>query len=98
MLWGHGVCAEKVGPSSTSVFSWLPWFVHQGWAPSQALSLSFFFFGLFAFSRATPMEYGDCQARGLIRAVASSLHHSYSNMGSEPRLRPTPQLMATPDT
>ena len=63
------------------------------------LSLSlFFFFGFFAFSRATPMEYGDCQARGLIRAVASSLHHSYSNMGSEPRLRPTPQLMATPDT
>ena len=38
------------------------------------------------------MAYGSSQARG-----ESKLHHSHSNTGSEPRLRPTPQLTATPD-
>ena len=57
----------------------------------------FFFFCLFAFSRASPAAYGGSQARGLIRAVAASLCHSHSNAGSEPRLQPTPQLTATPD-
>ena len=38
------------------------------------------------------MIYGDSQARGLIRAVAASLHHNHSNARSEPRLQPTPQL------
>uniref|UniRef100_A0A8D0V3C9 Voltage-dependent L-type calcium channel subunit alpha n=1 Tax=Sus scrofa TaxID=9823 RepID=A0A8D0V3C9_PIG len=38
----------------------------------------FFFFCIFAFSRATPMAYGGSQAKGLIRAVAASLHHSHS--------------------
>ena len=60
---------------------------------------NFFFFGLF---RATPMAYGGSQARGPIRAVAAGLRQSHSNGGSEPRLRPTPQLTtpqltATPD-
>ena len=31
------------------------------------------------------------------REVESELHHSQGNSGSEPRLRPTPQLMATLD-
>ena len=57
----------------------------------------FFFFGLFAFSRAAPASYGGSQARGLSRAAATGLHQSHSNSGSEPRLRPTPQLTATPD-
>ena len=52
-------------------------------------------FGLFF--RAALMTYGSSQARGLIRAAAASLHHSQGNMGSEPRLRPTPQLTAVPD-
>ena len=56
-----------------------------------------FFVCLFAFSRATPMAYGGSQARGLIGTVAAGLRHSHSNVGSEPRLRPTPQLTATPD-
>ena len=43
------------------------------------------------------MAYGISQARSLIGAVASGLHHSYSNAGSKPRLRPTPQLTATPN-
>ena len=52
---------------------------------------------LFAFSRAAPAAYRSSQARDLIGAVATSLHQSHSNMGSELQLRPTPQLTATPD-
>ena len=48
--------------------------------------------------RATPAAYGSSQARDQIGATAASLHHSHSNMGSEPHLQPTPQLMATPDS
>ena len=55
------------------------------------------YLSFFAFSRATPAAYGGSQARGLIEAVATGLHQSHSNSGSEPRLRPTPQLTATPD-
>ena len=60
------------------------------------------FFVLFCFVfclfRATPMACGGSQARGLIRAVAAGLGHCHSNAGSKPRLRPTPQFMATLDT
>ena len=55
------------------------------------------FFGLFAISWATPVAHRISQASGPIRAVAAGLHHSHSNAGSELRLQPTPQLMATPD-
>ena len=55
-----------------------------------------FFFFCFFF-RASLLAYGGSQARGLIRAPAVSLYHSNSNIRSEPRLRPTPQLMAMPD-
>ena len=54
-----------------------------------------FFF--LVFSRAAIMAYGGSQARGLIRAVVSSLHQSHSNMGSKPRLQTTPQLTAMLD-
>ena len=54
----------------------------------------FLFFCLF---RTTPMACGGSQARGLIGAAAASLHQSHSNAGSEPCLRPTPQLTATLD-
>ena len=50
-----------------------------------------------AISWAAPAAYGGSQARGLIGAVATGLHQSHSNAGSEPRLQPTPQLTATPD-
>ena len=43
------------------------------------------------------MAYGGSQARGLIGAVAASLHQSHSNAGSKPSLQPTPQLRAMPD-
>ena len=58
------------------------------------LLLLFFVFCLFM---ATPMEYGSSQARGLIGAVAAGLRQRHSNSRSEPRLQPTPQLIATPD-
>ena len=57
----------------------------------------FYFFCLFAFSGADPVAYGGFQPRGLIRDVATGLRQSHSNSGSEPHLRPTPQLTATPD-
>ena len=47
--------------------------------------------------RAAPVAYGDSQARGQIGALAAGLHHSHSNVGSEPCLRPTLQLMAMLD-
>ena len=63
---------------------------------------SFFFFFflvfcLFAFSRAAPTAYGCSQARGPIGDAATGLCQSHSNVGSELRLQPTPQLSATPD-
>ena len=57
----------------------------------------FIFFCLFAISWAAPSAYGDSQARGLVGAVAAGLHHSHSNVASELRLQPTPQLTAMPD-
>ena len=47
--------------------------------------------------RAAPAAHGSSQARDRIGAAAAGLHHSHSNVGSEPHLQPTPQLMAMPD-
>ena len=55
-------------------------------------TMNFFFF-----FRAAPEAYGGFQARGQIRAVATSLRYSHSNEGFEPHLQPIPQLMAMPD-
>ena len=54
----------------------------------------FFYFLLL---KAASAAYGSSQARGQTGAVAASLHHSHSNMGSESRLQPIPQLTATAD-
>ena len=51
----------------------------------------------FCLFRSTRTACGGSQARGQIGAVATSLHHSHSNMGSKPYLRPTPQCTAMPD-
>ena len=59
--------------------------------------LIFIYLTFFVFSRAAPVAYEGSQARGLIRAVATSLHHIHSNAGSKMRLQSTPQVMATPD-
>ena len=54
----------------------------------------FIYFCLF---RAAQAAYGNSQARGPVGAATASLPQSCGNTGSEPRLRPTPQLMATMD-
>ena len=59
--------------------------------------LNLFIYFVFCLFRAAPAAHKDFQDRGLIGDVAAGLRHSYSNAGSEPRLQPTPQLMATPD-
>ena len=47
-----------------------------------ASGLVFLFCFFFCLFRAVPVAYGSSQARGQIRAVAASLHHSHSNTGS----------------
>ena len=63
---------------------------------SSLLSFFFFFFLSFVFCLCL-IAYGGFQARGLIRAIAAGLRHSHSNTRSELCLRPTPELMETPD-
>ena len=53
--------------------------------------LFFFFFSFLVFG-AEPSGYGGFQARNQISTTAAGLHHSHCNSGSEPHLRPTPQL------
>ena len=55
------------------------------------------FIYLLSLFRATPAAYGRSPARRQIEAAAATLHHSHSHARSEPGLRPTPQLTATPD-
>ena len=47
--------------------------------------------------RAASVAYGGAQARDQIGATAAGLCHSHSKAGSEPHLRPTPQLMVMLD-
>ena len=63
--------------------------------PCVCLPLTAFFF--FSLLRGTPAAHGSSQARGRMGAAAAGLHHSHSNTGSQPLLRPTPQLTASPD-
>ena len=56
-----------------------------------------FFFVFLPFLVPAPGAYGGSQARSPIGAVATGLHHSHSNVGSEPCLQPTLQLTATLD-
>ena len=74
-------------------------FIVSGFTFRSLIYFEFFFFfcPFFAISWAAPSAYGGSHARGQIRAIATGLHQSHSNEGSEPRLRPTPQLTATPD-
>ena len=60
-------------------------------------SMSILDASFFVSFRAALAAHGGSQARGLIRAVASNLYQSHSNAGSEPCLRPKPQLSAKPD-
>ena len=69
----------------------IKYYRNSGWKDSSLFKI---FFCLF---RVEPVAYGRSQARGQIGAAAASLRQSHSNVGSEPRLQPTPQLMATSD-
>ena len=51
----------------------------------------------FVFLSAEPEACGSSQAPGQIRAVAASLYHCHSNVGSEPHMQSAPQLMAMLD-
>ena len=57
----------------------------------------FIYFVFLPFLGLLPVAYGGSQAGSLIGAVATGLRQSHSNVGSEPRLQPTPQLTETPD-
>jgi len=84
-----------IEPASLQISCWvLNLLSHNRNSNLPNFSLFFFFFWPV---RATPATYGGSQARGRIGAVAASLRQSHSNAGSEPHLRHTPQLMATPD-
>ena len=66
-------------------------------APEDSDILLYFFFCLFYLfvfccGGAAPTAYGSSQARGWIGVAAAGLSHSHSNKGSQPHLRPTPQL------
>ena len=68
----------------------------KGGSQVRQRNTTFFFF--FFLLRAAPVSYGGSQAKGPIGAVATGLRQRHSNARSEqPRLRPTPQLTATPD-
>ena len=67
------------------------------WELPRLILFIYLFIYLFILCRAASGAYGGSQAKGLIRAAAAGLHHSHSNLGSQPHLRPTPQLMAIPD-
>ena len=65
--------------------------------PSGLFGYFCFRFHFFDFFRAAAEAHGSSQTRGQIGATAAGLHHSHSNVGSEPSLRPTAQLPATVD-
>ena len=65
---------------------------HHTSGPIQNVSSSFFL----SFLKGHTRGIWKFQARGPIRTVAPVLHHSHSNARSQPSLRPTPQLAATP--
>jgi len=56
-----------------------------------------FFLFFFFFFRTAPETHESSQAAGGESATTASLYHSHGNVGSKPRLRPTPQLRAMPD-
>ena len=62
-----------------------------------SLRFVFYLFVCFLLLGAVLAVHGGSQARGPIGVVAAGLHQSHSNVGSEPSLRPTPRLPATPD-
>ena len=63
----------------------------------KGIMLLYFMFYFIHLFRPAPAAYGSSQARAQIRAVAASICHSHSNVGSKPHLRPKPQFTAMLD-
>ena len=76
----------------------VPLSIHPGVVFNCLRSQLFLFLLFFLLFRATPIAYGNSQARGGIRATAAGLCYSHSNARSEPHLRPIPQLTAMLDS
>ena len=57
------------------------WLAYLSFSCPQVFTVVFtgFSFFIFCLFQAIPMAYGGSQARGLIRAVATGLHHTHSN-------------------
>ena len=98
-LYGHMVVLLLVFWGASILFStvaapiYIPTNNVQGFPFLHILTNICFFVFCFCIFRAVPAAYGGSQARGQIAAVAASR----SNVGSEPYLRPTLQLMVTLD-
>ena len=78
---------EKLPHSQNSTVHSYPRNVRHRYV-SLLVSVFWFFFGFFCFFffclfRAAPSAYGSSQARGQIRAITASLHHSHSNARSD---------------
>ena len=78
-----GVPSFQMGATNVMIFSNLHGF---------CFSVTFYLF-----FRPSPAAYESRQTTGLIRAATAGLCHSQSNTGSQPHLRPTPQLPVMPD-
>ena len=87
------------GPLPPSKCQWLPKAIYiclvriSRWSfcIHTGIKLGPYFF-LFFFLGPHPAAYGGSQARGPVGATAAGLHHSHSNVRSELRLWPAPQL------
>ena len=88
-----GHCSNNAGSLTCCTTRELPEWFHF----YEILFFFFVFVFVFFLFRAVPGAYGGSQARGWNGATAAGLHYSHSNTGSEPHLRPTPQIEAMPD-
>ena len=105
MNWGNAVISDQKPmnygrrvPEGRGMKFWAP----RGWkkfstcllygSQPQIVYIYLYMFLSFIFLGPHPRHMGGSQARGQIRAIDASLHHSQSNVGSKLCLQPTPQL------
>ena len=89
MWWGGALCKKKLEQENQKSHT-----LHS-LSSFTSCALKHVLIYLFWLFRATLSAHGSSQARG-IGAVAVSLCHSHSNVGSRPSLWPTTQLTPTP--
>ena len=94
------LCFLPISPKDFNINWWfLPESVITLWWQKGDFFFFLFSLSLFFFAFWGPhLQHMEIPTLGSqIRTTAASLHHSHSNLGSEPHLWPTPQLMAMPD-